>query len=159
MSTEISTHKSFVKTDDEAMIVCPQCDMAKTISAARFRHRQHIVKVKCKCGHLFKVHLEFRRHHRKATDLEGMYDVDPPGIGGGKIKIVNLSMSGACIEVRGVHNLQVGHQGSLLFTLDNNKESALFKKVIVKTVKGNRIGCEFVESWAYEKELGFYLLP
>jgi len=159
MSNEISLHKSFVKEDDEAMIVCPQCDTAKTISAAQFRHRQHLVKVKCKCGYLFKVHLEFRRHHRKTTELEGMYDVDPPAIGGGKIKVINLSLSGACIEVRGVHDLKVGHHGSLVFTLDSPKETVLFKKVIIKTVNGNRIGCEFVQNRAYEKELGFYLLP
>jgi predicted Zn finger-like uncharacterized protein len=154
-----TTQKSFVKPDDEAMIVCPSCDTARTISAAQFRHRQHLLKVKCKCGHRFKVHLEFRRHFRKPTDLEGIYDLDPPAVGGGKIKVINLSLSGACFEVRGIHDLQIGQMGSLHFTLDNRKETVLFKKVIIKIVNGNRIGCEFLEERAYEKELGFYLLP
>ena len=107
----------------------------------------------------YKVHLEFRRHFRKPTELEGTYDLIPPAIGGGKIKIVNLSLNGACFEVRGIHDMQVGQKGSLVFTLDNRKETVLFKKVIIITVNGNRIGCEFVEDRAYEKELGFYLLP
>jgi len=159
MTIQENTHKSFVKSDDETMIVCPACDTAKAISATQFRHRQHIVKVKCKCGHVFKVHLEFRRHFRKPTDLEGMYDLNPPAVGGGKIKVINLSLSGACFEVRGIHDMKTGQQGSLVFTLDNRKETVLFKKVIIKTVTANRIGCEFVEDRAYEKELGFYLLP
>ena len=141
------------------MIVCPACDTAKAISVKQFRHRLHLIKVKCKCGHLFKVHLEFRRHFRKPTDLEGTYDLNPPAIGGGKIKVINLSLNGACFEVRGIHDMQAGQKGSLVFTLDNRKETVLFKKVIIKTVTANRIGCEFVEDRAYEKELGFYLLP
>ncbi|WP_459945098.1 PilZ domain-containing protein [Desulfocastanea catecholica] len=159
MSNEISLLKSFVKADDEAMIVCPACDTAKKISAAQFRHRQHLVKVKCKCGHLFKVHLEFRRHFRKTTELEGTYDVHPPAIGGGRMKVVNLSLSGACVEVWGVHDLKIGQKGSLVFTLDNRKKTVLFKKAIIRSINGNRIGCEFVQDQAYDKDLGFYLLP
>ena len=55
--------------------------------------------------------------------------------------------------------MEIGQLGSLVFTLDNRKKSVLFKKVIIKTVNGNQIGCEFLEDRAYEKELGFYLLP
>lgn len=159
MIDQSKPHKSFVKTGDKAMIVCPACDSAKQISATQFRHRQHIIKVKCKCGHLFKVHLEFRRHFRKETELEGTYDSSLPASGGGKIKVTNLSFSGACFEVRGIHNLQIGQQGSLVFTLDDRKETVLFKKVIIKNVSGHQIGCQFIEDRAYEKELGFYLLP
>ena len=148
-----------MKSDNAAMIVCPECDTAREISAEQFRHRQHLIKVKCKCGHLFKVDLEFRRHFRKPTELEGTYDLVPPAIGGGKIKITDLSLSGACFEVRGVHDIKEGQVGSLVFTLDNRKESVLFKKVIIKTVKAHSIGCEFVDNSAFEKDLGFYLLP
>lgn len=159
MTDQPPPHKSFVKPDDEAMIVCPACDTARSISVKQFRHRLHLIKVKCKCGHVFKVHLEFRRHFRKPTELEGTYDLIPPAIGGGKIKVINLSLNGACFEVRGIHDMKEGQKGSLVFTLDNRKETVLFKKVIIKTVTANRIGCEFVEDRAYEKELGFYLLP
>lgn len=159
MTKPPSTHKSFVKSDDEAMIVCPICDTAKAISVAQFRHRLHLIKVKCKCGHIFKVNLEFRRHFRKPTELEGTYDLTPPALGGGKTKVVNLSLSGACFEVRGIHDMKIGQQGSLVFTLDNRKETVLFKTVIIKTITGNLIGCEFVDNRAFEKDLGFYLLP
>lgn len=159
MTNQPATQKSFVKSDDQAMIVCPTCDTAKAISVAQFRHRLHLIKVKCKCGHLFRVHLEFRRHFRKPTDIEGTYDLRPPATGGGKVKVINLSLSGACFEVRGLHDMKIGQEGSLVFTLDNRQETVLFKKVIIKTVNANRIGCEFVQDRAFEKELGFYLLP
>jgi hypothetical protein len=47
----------------------------------------------------------------------------------------------------------------LIFTLDNRKQTVLTKNIIIRTVTGNRIGVEFVEDRAFEKELGFYLLP
>jgi len=141
------------------MIVCPMCDTAKAISVTRFRHRQHVIKVRCKCGNLFRVQLEFRRHFRKPTDLEGTLDLTSPAVGGGKIKVINLSLSGACFEVRGIHDMKIGQRGSLVFTLDNRKQTVLFKEAVVIRVNGNRIGCEFIEDRAFEKELGFYLLP
>jgi len=159
MTNQIPTNKTFVKDDSQATIVCPACRCAKTISVEAFRNKQHVIKVKCTCGYSFGLQLEFRQFFRKNTDLQGVYDVKPPARGGGIATIVNLSLSGACFEVRGVHALEVGHKGSLVFTLDNRKETVLYRQVIIRTVDGNRIGCEFVAERAFEKELGFYLLP
>ncbi len=159
MENQLATHRSFVKEDDEAIIFCPACDSAKTISVTKFRHRLHLIKVKCKCGHLFKIQLEFRRHPRKPTDLEGTYDLKSSAAGSGMIRVKNLSLSGACFEIRGIHDLKIGQRGSMVFTLDNRLKTVLFKKIIIKTVSTNRIGCEFVQDRAFEKELGFYLLP
>lgn len=159
MTNHTPTNKSFVKDDNQATIVCPECSSAKTISVEAFRHKQHVLKIKCKCGHSFTLQLEFRQFFRKGTDLQGTYDVKPPARGGGMASIINLSLSGACFDVRGVHGLEVGHKGSLVFTLDNRKETVLYRQVVIRTVDGNRIGCEFVEERAFDKELGFYLLP
>lgn len=159
MTNKNSTDKAFVREDNKATIVCPECNMAKSVSVTAFRHKQHTVKIRCGCGHVFKLQLEFRKHFRKDTDLKGTYKMDPPATGGGQTTVVNLSLSGACFEVKGIHDLKVGQKGSLVFTLDNRKETILYKQVTVKSVKGNLIGCEFVEDQAYMKELGFYLLP
>ncbi|WP_458778022.1 PilZ domain-containing protein [Desulforhopalus sp. 52FAK] len=148
-----------MKDDSQATIVCPACSSAKTISVEEFRHRQHVLKVKCKCGNSFSLQLEFRQFFRKDTELQGVYDIKPPARGGGIANIVNLSLVGACFEVRGVHDLKIGHKGSLVFTLDNRKETVLYRQVIIRSVDGNRIGVEFVAERAFEKELGFYLLP
>lgn len=150
--------KAFVKDGDETMIVCPNCSSAKNISVRQFRHRLHKLQVKCKsCGYFFRVLLEFRRHYRKPTDLQGTYDPINPSIGGGMAKIINLSLSGACFEIRGMHDLKIGQQGTLIFTLDNRKETVLSKAVFIRSVNGNRIGSEFIEDRAFDKDLGFYL--
>jgi hypothetical protein len=151
-------HKSFVE-NNQTRIVCPFCATSKLLSVEKFRHKQHKLRVKCKCGHVFNIQLEFRRHHRKSTELEGAYGVTETSMGSGKIKVINLSLSGASFEMPGRHALQVGQKGILVFTLDDRKKTALKKKVVVRSIKGNIIGCEFIEDRAFQKELGFYLLP
>ncbi len=151
--------KTFVKPDSFATIVCPACRAVKNIGVLKFKDKKHAVRVKCGCGHTFEVQLEFRLHYRKETNLDGTYDIKPPAVGGGKTKIVNLSIRGACFEVKGKHSLEPGQAGSLVFTLDDKKETVLIKNVIIKSVKGSRIGCEFVDDKAFEKELGFYMMP
>lgn len=159
MTNQNPTDKAYVKDDNQATIVCPECNMTKTISVRDFRHKQHVVKIKCRCSHVFRLQLEFRRHFRKDTELQGTYELDPPAVGGGMTTIVNLSLSGVRIRVNGLHDLKVGQKGSMVFTLDNRKETVLAKQVIIRSVQGNLIGCEFVQDQAYTKELGFYLLP
>ena len=159
MTDDSPAQKAFVKSDDSATIVCPQCTGAKIIAVRQFRHHLHMLRVKCRCGYAFKVQLEFRRHYRKITELEGSYGLLAPASGGGITKIVNLSLSGACFEIRGLHDVKIGQKGVLLFTLDNRKKTILHKAVFIRSVNGNRIGAEFVEDQAFDKELGFYLRP
>jgi hypothetical protein len=168
--TEQQTQKSFVKSGDETTIICPQCNSAKIIAVRQFRQRLHMLKVKCRCGQVFKVQLEFRRHYRKATELQGIYsrkttelqgyyESMPPAVNSGKVKVINLSVNGACFEFRGSHDVKIGQKGILAFTLDNRKTTQLTKEVHIRSINGNRIGCEFVEDRAFDKELGFYLRP
>lgn len=127
------------------------------MSVRQFRHQLHLLKVKCRCGHSFRVQLEFRRHYRKPTELDGTFDAAPPASGGGLAKIVNLSLSGACFEIRTMHDLKIGQRGKLLFTLDNRKQTVLCKNVHIRSVDGNRVGSEFINDRAFDKDLGFYL--
>ena len=159
MTHDSPLSRSFVKDDNITTIVCPSCYSAKTASVKQFRGQKHVLKVKCKCGHTFRIGLEFRRQRRKDTELEGTSRLSPPTLSDDVVKIVNLSMSGACFEVRGKHDIQIGQKGSINFTLNDAKQTPFVKHVTVRSVKGNRIGCEFVEDRAYQKELGFYLRP
>lgn len=148
--------KAFVKEGDEATIICPSCSTAKEISVRQFRHRLHMLKIKCRCGHAFRVQLEFRRHYRKPTDLPGSFELHPR-TGGGVVKVINLSLSGVCFQVKGMHDLKIGQKAVLVFKLDNRKETVLNKRVLIRSVNGGRIGCEFIEDRAFDKDLGFYL--
>ena len=156
---EASANRFFVQSLDQVMIICPACDYRRQISVAEFRNRKHSLKIKCKCGVAFRVHLEFRKHLRKATALQGVCSFDKVRTGGWRVTIINLSLGGICLELRGARKLQQGDRGSLVFTLGDRKETLVMKQVIVRSVSGNRVGCEFVTDRAYEKELGFFLMP
>lgn len=149
--------RTFVKDDDVAIIVCPSCSAAKSISAAQFRNAQHTVTVKCRCGVTFKVLLDFRQSYRKPTNLTGTFAMIPPASGGGLIKVRNVSLSGLCFEVHGIHDIHIGQKAVVEFTLDNRKETLIKKQVTVRSVRGHDIGCEFHQDQAFEKDLGFYL--
>ena len=159
MANEQSISTSFVKDDNEATVVCPNCDLAKTVSVKQFRNQQHRVKIKCTCGNVFEIMLEFRRHRRKDTSLTGAYTPEIPSMRGGAVTVVNLSLSGARFQIRGKHDIQIGQQGAINFILDNRKQTVLFKNVTIRSIQADRIGCEFFEDQAYEASLGFYLQP
>jgi len=159
MTHDSPTTTSFVKDDSITTIVCPRCYSAKTTSVKQFRDQQRKLRVKCKCGYAFKIELEFRRQYRKGTELPGKSELDAPTFDGKIVKIVDLSMSGVRFEVNEMHDIQVGQKGTINFTLDDRQQTVLKKNVTVRSIQGNRIGCEFVKDQAYQKELGFYLRP
>lgn len=80
-----------------------------------------------------------------------------PATGAGGVKILNLSLDGACFEADGIYPIQVGQKGRIDFTLDDRKKTRLVREFIVRAVRGNSIGCQFRKVHAFEKELGFYL--
>lgn len=160
MANRNSSNKTYVSPDNKATIICPKCKMNKTISVESFKNKQHEIRVRCKCGYPFTVHLEFRRYFRKETSLQGNYNlISPSQVETGRTTVTDLSLKGASFEVRNPHEITPGMKGELVFTLDNRKLSILYRKVIIRSVKGSKIGCEFEETNAPSSELGFYLLP
>lgn len=154
----METVKAFVRENDTATIVCPNCSIPKNVAVGSFRNKNHLLKVRCPCGTVFKVHLDFRQHYRKPTDLPGFYKtLKPSGLGSGAITIKNISFGGLGFTVSGVNNLKKGHKLLISFQLDDKKNTPLKKEVVVQSVSDNFIGCKFVETQAYEKALGFYL--
>lgn len=151
--------KSFVRSGNEVLIVCPECSFSKSLAAVQFRHRQNLLKIKCKCDHTFTVQLEFRLHVRKETELEGICRFSSNGKGVWQVILVNLSLGGVCLELHGNNGLAVGDKGTLEFTLDDRKETTIIKQIIVKGISANLVRCEFIEDRAYQKALGFYLQP
>lgn len=154
---ETTPTKAFVNEEGQATLVCPHCSSVKNVSVGQFRERQHKLKVRCSCSTVFTVNLDFRRCFRKPTKLEGIYDMIPPAVGGGKVLVANLSIDGACFEVAGLHKLSIGQKGHINFTLDDRKMTRLKREFVIRMVSGNAIGCEFKKTLAFEKELGFYL--
>ena len=153
----METVKAFVRANDTVTIVCPVCKSPKNAAVGAFRDKSHYLKVRCSCDTVFTVHLDFRQHYRKQTDLPGTFrSINPPGMGG-EIHIKDISVSGIGFTINGVQVLERGNTLALTFTLDDKRKTKLTKEVVVRTVQGDFVGCRFVETKAYEKELGFYL--
>lgn len=148
--------KTFVSEDGLAAITCPNCGITKQVPLADYRGKKQTIKVRCRCRQTFTAQLEFRQSHRKDTQLNGIYEI-LPDIGGGRAAIKDLSKNGVGFMVSGVHNVRVGQNIKLHFDLDDQKQTPLQKKAIVRSVNKNRIGCEFKKDQAFEKDLGFYL--
>ncbi len=148
--------KIFVSENGFAAITCPHCGITKQAAVAGYRGNKNVIKVRCRCGKIFTAQLEFRQHHRKPTDLPGTYNIVTDG-GGGRALIKDLSKNGIGFVVSGIHHVRVGNKVLIDFSLDDRKQTPLRKKAVVRSVKNNRIGCEFNKDQAFEKDLGFYL--
>jgi len=154
----METIRVFVRSDNTATLVCPACSKPKNISVASFKDKCHFLKVRCPCEHLFRVHLDFRQHYRKPVNLTGNYVcVKPPGRGGGRMTISDISLGGVGMSVEEIHDLQVGCLLDITFNLDDRKKTLLKKKGVIRSINGNFIGCQFADKDLYEKEIGFYL--
>jgi hypothetical protein len=174
----MSTIKFFVSHTGNVIIECPQCSSSKEISVAACKGKIFSTKVKCRCGHIFPIKLDFRQHHRKHTLLDGNYQktnltiesyyekLSPrtatvfqhPQIEAVNCTIVDLSAGGVGLNISGLHEIEEGDELFLQFNLDNKKKSLIKCAVTVKKVRGNLIGAEFKEGSDFNPELGFYLM-
>ena len=152
------SEKVFV-SNNTATISCPMCGRTKRLTVARYCGRKHTIKVRCNCDTSFLAYLEFRRHYRKPTELQGFYRITSEGGGGGSASIHNVSRGGLGFTVSGKHNIRIGQKALIDFVLDNHKSTRLSKEVEIRAVNDNYIGCEFISHQPFEKDLGFYLHP
>ncbi len=150
--------KTFVRNNNTATVICPACNTAKHISAEPYRFKKHAIKVRCRCGEIFTLRLDFRRHYRKLTSLPGTYSIITPAkTGGGIAHVRNISRGGIGFTVSGRHHLEKDLKIIVEFQLNDRNQTKLRKEGIIRSVKGNYIGCEFPKHDVVEKAMGFYL--
>ena len=155
-----------VNKENLAAIKCPHCATMKLISVKKFKGDKHSLNVKCTCNNSFSVSLDFREKYRKSTNINGKYiKIDPdisslqtPDL---KCQIADLSLTGAALSIPGAHDLRVGDELVMAFTLDDKIETKIQRRAVVRVIGQGFVGCQFdeVESPAYDKALGFYLMP
>lgn len=155
----MEARKSFVNRDNMVVITCPACDEIRRVSAEKFGAKQHNVKVKCACGNVFLIDVEFRRAYRKQVNLSGSYS-----FGRGEwfsMKVLDISKGGIGFETMSPQDIKPGNSLRVKFTLDDSKRSEIESNAIVKIVRHKFVGCEFRGNMQQEQEkaLGFYLMP
>lgn len=159
MTDEVNiVQKVYVNQEGVAVMKCPACDAVKTANVGALRNGQHVIKVRCNCQEVFTVSLEFRRSYRKEAKLAGEYQSLPDGKGRGKLTVVNISKGGVGARIIGLNHCRIGDELRISFNLDDRHHSLIEKKVVVRLVKQNYIGCEFLDSNINDKALGFYLM-
>ena len=154
--------KAFLDNDRTAVFKCPKCDMVKTVDVSQYSKLDRYIRftARCSCGHSYKVVLERRKHYRKKVKLAGKCAF----INGSHqfpIVVRDLSRQGLGFEVWDRAPFKVGDRLTVEFKLDNDKQTAIRKDVIVQLISGETIGAEFYSADpqnVYDKELGFYLL-
>ncbi len=153
--------KSFVTSENTATITCPKCNKSRNLQAEGYRNKKHTLKVRCSCNHGFVVMLDFRKHFRKETNLDGTYVMLPPAAGKGKLIIHNISQNGigftTGFSINGSSPLKPGQKAQVVFQLDNKKRTRIEKLVIIRSIKNNFVGGEFDLTGGFDKDLGFYL--
>lgn len=150
--------KSYVNQDGVAVLQCPACEAIKSAKVDSFRNGPHQLKVRCNCQNVFTVSLEFRKAYRKDTNLAGEFQSLSGGKTKGKLTVLNLSKSGVGAQVIGYNPCRIGDELRLSFNLDDCHHSLIDKRVVVRLVKQNYIGCEFLDPGTLDKALGFYLM-
>lgn len=154
----MSNIKAHVRENNTATLICPACGAIKHIAAEKFRFGRHTINVRCRCQQLFTVLLDFRRHYRKQTSLPGTYEIiSEGGIGDGIIHINNISRSGVGFTVSGLHHIEKDQELLVEFQLNDKRKTTLKKRVQVKSVRQNVIGCQFKDNAEMERALGFFL--
>ncbi len=154
--------KTYVTDDNKATFVCDVCEHARIADVSRYKNigKALTVKCKCKCGHQFEVTLEKRGIIRKPVNLAGTYaHISPLGDKiEGHMTVRNLSRKGLQLELNTNHDFQMGDALDVDFRLDDVSRSPVLKTVVVRNVKGRKLGTEFSEAEAFDKMLGVYLM-
>ena len=150
--------KTFVRPDNTATIICPACSMAKNISVASYKNNKHVIKVRCPCREVFTIHLDFRNHYRKPTNLPGT--VRPLGTApedAFPATIKNISLSGIGFSTDFAQYLKIGQNLIVVFQLDDKDCTEVKKEIQIVLINDNYIGCQFLDIDPFEKTLGFFL--
>lgn len=150
--------KVYVNEKNRVTIICPQCGNVKIYEAAQYKIAEgnRNIGISCtKCEANFTVFIDFRRYYRKIVSLQGVvYNQDEEFC---KIVVENISRNGVGFSLEDVFALKLEEPINIQFTLDDEEKTFIRKKGIVRYIKDNFIGAEFVELQKFSKELGFYL--
>jgi glyoxylase-like metal-dependent hydrolase (beta-lactamase superfamily II) len=155
--------------DKSIVLTCPDCLLVREVPVAKYMGAKHFMTVKCSCGATYGVNLNYRKHYRKDVSLGGYYaaadaDVVWAGMSGREsmpinCRIQNISMGGIGFTALDMVRVKLDDTLKVKFTLDKDPPEVVEKKIFVRTIRDNYIGCEFTkESMEYDTTLGFYLM-
>ena len=148
--------KVYVDHTDQATIVCPKCELEKNIDVTNFKDTHKRLKAKCRCGEVFRITLEYRKHYRKKVQLPGEYFVQGK-YEKGEIIIEDISVGGIRFASLKPHYISRNDTVELKFTLDNPMRTEIIKLIKVKWIIDRNVGAQYIDPKSLEKDLDLYL--
>ena len=146
----------YVDDTNQATIICPKCGSKKNIDVTNFKNTQKKLTAKCRCGEVFWLTLEFRKHYRKKVRLHGEYFVQGRDEKG-EIIIEDISAGGIRFASLKPHYISRSDTVELKFTLDNPMRTKIHKLVKIIWIIDRNVGVQYIDPKSLEKDLGFYL--
>ena len=156
--------KVFVTGTNMVVFECPECAKSKTADVSKYKDLRQVVrlKVKCPCGHSYKVILERRKYYRKDVNFSGTYThvfSDYREDKGG-MTVKDLSNSGVKIKLNVEKDFKIGDILSVEFSLNDKQRSLIKKDAVIKKISNSYVGLEFNSidsSDPSDKAIGFYM--
>ena len=148
--------KVYVDHTDQATIVCPKCELEKNIDVTNFKDTHKRLKAKCRCGEVFRITLEYRKHYRKKVQLSSEYFVQGK-YEKGEIIIEDISAGGIRFASLKPHYISRNDTVELKFTLDNPMRTEIIKLIKVKWIIDRNVGAQYIDPKSLEKDLDLYL--
>jgi hypothetical protein len=149
--------KVFLSDRGRTSVKCPFCKKHHDVSVPEGL-RNKPVRAKCECGRSFPVLFDGRGHFRKEVRLPGEYW----NTSGEKdlMTVTTVSATGAGFDAaRSKPFVALGETVQVRFMLNDNHNTWITAKAIIKRVHRNRIGIEFIGLDCHQQKcLGFYLM-
>jgi PilZ domain len=135
--------KFYVDENNQARIVCHKCGINKNLDVTKFKDTHKRLKAKCRCGEVFRLILDFRRHYRKNVRLAGEYFVQEKDEKG-EILIEDISMTGINFATLKPHNFSKDDTVELKFTLDNPMKTRVQESVKIIRIIDRNVGAQYI---------------
>lgn len=157
-----NTTKHYVNKQGKVIFVCSACDASKQINVEPFKNKKHNLRLRCSCGKVHSIDLDFREKYRKSVNIPGMvrgssdalYQQVP-------CTVTDLSMGGVAFTANDLYKAGKEDELQITFHLDNKLKARMSRRIrVVHTGPTNVLGGQFLDSVveSEEKALYFYLL-
>ena len=135
--------KFYVDENNQARISCHKCGINKNLDVTKFKDTHKRLKAKCRCGEVFRLTLDFRRHYRKNVRLAGEYFVQEKDEKG-EVLIEDISMTGVRFAALKPHNFSKNDTVELKFTLNNPMRTKVQELVKIIRIIDRNIGAQYI---------------
>jgi hypothetical protein len=153
--------KIFMTEQGMATISCPECQntVTKCIGEHELIDKVKKINCSCSCGHSFKVIIEKRQFFRKGTHFSGKYKycLSDGSEKYGLLYVLDVSQSGLRFKINIEPVFNVGDQIWVEFYIDKEGNRLVRKEGIIRGIRGQNIGMEFLTTEHYD-EFGKLLL-